>query len=106
MMDFCSEKTTNDFVCGKRRVKIVVEVCLDPLPGWGHEPEDFAVMIQRNLDESVPHYHPTVRVDGPEIDRSHVSCIICGVLYPCSDMITDEERDRFVCGVSENHKRR
>ncbi len=43
-----------------KRIKIYVELNLDPVPGWGNKPEDFVVHTQRLLDNSIPHYNPTV----------------------------------------------
>lgn len=50
---------------GKRRSRLLVEIDLDPVPGWGNEPEDHVRLVQRLLDDAVSHYNPTVRrVDG------------------------------------------
>lgn len=45
-----------------QRVESVIEVriLLDPVPGWGSEPEDHVKMIKKMLDDIVPHYLPTV----------------------------------------------
>lgn len=43
-------------------IVVVVEVDLDPVPGWGNDPQDFADAIQRHLDDSCPWYHPKARV--------------------------------------------
>ena len=48
----------------RRRVRLVVEVDLDPVPGWGNVAEDFRDGIQRHLDDSIPHYNPAVTVEG------------------------------------------
>lgn len=42
------------------RAAIIVEVDLDPVPGWGNSVEDYVALIQRQLDESIPWYHPNV----------------------------------------------
>ena len=47
-----------------RRVRLVVEVNLDPVPGWGNDPEDYRALTQRLLDDSIPHYKPIVTIDG------------------------------------------
>lgn len=47
----------------KRRVRMIVEADLDPIPGWGHEAEDWRAMIQRELDSIAGHYHPTVTIE-------------------------------------------
>jgi hypothetical protein len=44
----------------KTRIKIEVEVNLDPIPGWGHRPSDYVEHIQRLLDQTIPHYDPQV----------------------------------------------
>jgi hypothetical protein len=46
----------------KTRSRLVVEIDLDPIPGWGHTAEDHRALVQRQLDEAVPHYNPTVTV--------------------------------------------
>ena len=46
------------------RARIIVEVNTDAIPGWGAHPQDFADLIQRKLDETVPHYEPKVYVDN------------------------------------------
>ena len=45
-----------------KRATIIVEVDLDQVPGWGYDPEDFAKLIRKNLEETVPHYNPSVKV--------------------------------------------
>jgi hypothetical protein len=47
-----------------KRVTLLVEVNLDPVPGWGNSAEDFRAYLQRNLDDGIGHYHPTVTVQG------------------------------------------
>lgn len=46
----------------RKRVALVVEVDLDPVPGWGNTAEDFRAYLQRNLDDGIGHYNPTVTV--------------------------------------------
>lgn len=46
----------------RERVTIVVSVNTDPVPGWGNDPNDYVKHIQRLLDETIPHYNPTVRL--------------------------------------------
>lgn len=47
------------------RVKITVEVDTDQVPGWGYDPKDYVDHIQRYLDQTIPHYNPTVKLgDG------------------------------------------
>jgi hypothetical protein len=44
------------------RIKIEVEVNTDPVPGWGYDPQDYVELIRRQLDNTIPHYNPTVRL--------------------------------------------
>jgi hypothetical protein len=44
----------------KRRSRLIVEINLDPVPGWGDNAEDHRALVQRLLDDAVGHYHPTV----------------------------------------------
>jgi len=48
----------------KRRIRLVVEVTLDPVPGWGNGPEDYRALTQRLLDNAIPHYKPTVTIEA------------------------------------------
>ena len=50
-------------VFSKPRSRLVVEIDLDPVPGWGDNADDHRALVQRLLDEAVPHYNPTVTVD-------------------------------------------
>jgi len=43
--------------------RLVVEIDLDPVPGWGNSPEDHRALVQRLLNDAVPHYHPTVVIE-------------------------------------------
>jgi len=47
----------------KVRVRLVVEVNLDPVPGWGNVAEDYRALTQRLLDDSIPYYKPTVTIE-------------------------------------------
>lgn len=40
---------------------IVVKVDTDQVLGWGYDIEDFAKHIRKYLDETIPHYNPSVR---------------------------------------------
>lgn len=46
----------------RRRVRLIVEADLDPVPGWGDNAEDWQALTQRLLDNAVGHYHPTVTI--------------------------------------------
>jgi hypothetical protein len=46
----------------KHRITLVVTVDLDPVPGWGNDPEDYRALTQRLLDDSIGHYKPTVTI--------------------------------------------
>ena len=46
----------------KRRIRLVVEVSLDPVPGWGNDPEDYRALTQRLLDDAIGHYNPVVTI--------------------------------------------
>lgn len=45
-----------------KRIKIEVEVNLDQVPGWGYDPQDFVKLIEKHLNQAVPHYMPKVRL--------------------------------------------
>lgn len=46
------------------RVRFVVEMDLDLIPGWGHEPDDMEQLLNRAVCERIPHYNPTVEYVG------------------------------------------
>jgi hypothetical protein len=46
----------------KPKVRLIVEANLDPIPGWGDNPEDWQALVQRLLDDAVGHYHPVVTI--------------------------------------------
>jgi hypothetical protein len=46
------------------RIRLVVEVNLDPVPGWGNDPEDYRALTQRLLDDAIGHYKPTVTIEA------------------------------------------
>ena len=45
-----------------KRVRLVVDVNLDPVPGWGNHVEDFRDAVQRHLDNVMGHYRPRVTI--------------------------------------------
>lgn len=49
---------------------IEVKLRLDPIPGWGHKPEDHVSMLQSYLMNIVPHYLPEVTLKGVEDEVS------------------------------------
>jgi len=42
------------------RSVIVVKIDLDPLYGWGNDPQDHVKLLTDYLNKVIPHYHPTV----------------------------------------------
>jgi len=48
----------------RKRSRLVVEIDLDPVPGWGNNAEDHRALVQRLLDDAVGHYHPHVEVQS------------------------------------------
>lgn len=51
-------------VFNKERSRLVVEIDIDPVPGWGDNTEDHRALVQRLLDDAVGHYNPTVEVQS------------------------------------------
>lgn len=47
----------------RSRVRLIVEVDLDPVPGFGHEPESWRLALERRLDTMARFYRPTVVVE-------------------------------------------
>ena len=39
---------------------IEIRIRIDPVPGWGHDPQDHIKMLESFLMNSVPHYKPEV----------------------------------------------
>lgn len=50
-------------ICKPRRIRLMVEVNLDPVPGWGNVAEDYRALTQRLLDDSIGHYKPIVTIE-------------------------------------------
>jgi hypothetical protein len=48
---------------GRKRSRLQVEIDLDPIPGWGNDPEDHRALVQRLLNDAVSHYNPTVTIE-------------------------------------------
>ena len=46
----------------RQRSRLVVEIDIDPVPGWGDNAEDHRRLVESLLSEAVPHYNPTVEV--------------------------------------------
>ncbi len=45
----------------KRKQSVIeVKILIDPVPGWGHEPEDHVKLLQHQLNQQIPHYKPEV----------------------------------------------
>jgi hypothetical protein len=62
------------------RSRLVVEIRLDPVPGWGNTPEDHRVLVQRLLEDAVGHYQPTVTIApvAPHADGVACRCQVVG----------------------------
>jgi hypothetical protein len=47
-----------------QRDKVVIEVTcnIDPVIGWGNDPQDFVKHIELQLNRTIPHYNPVVRL--------------------------------------------
>lgn len=49
----------------RERIQIIVEVDIDPIPGWGNDPQDYVKMLEKSLSDRIPHYNPRVMLlDG------------------------------------------
>jgi hypothetical protein len=44
----------------RERIQILIEVDLDPIPGWGNNPNDYVRLLERLLADRIPHYNPVV----------------------------------------------
>lgn len=53
----------------RTRARMVVEWDLDPVYGWNHQPEDVVRLVQRYLEDGIPHYRPTVTLNSDEVTR-------------------------------------
>lgn len=56
---------------GQKRSRLLVEINLDPVPGWGNTAEDHRVAVQRMLDDSLGHYRPTVTIVSETLEGKH-----------------------------------
>lgn len=50
----------------RERIKLIVEVDCDPVPGWGNDPQDYVKHIERLLEQTIPHYNPVVTLSQPK----------------------------------------
>lgn len=50
------------------RARLVVEIDLDPVPGFGHEAESWRRYVERLLIGAADHYHPAVTVEAPVVE--------------------------------------
>jgi len=41
---------------------IEIKIRLDPVPGWGHAPEDHVRFLENTLMSMIPHYKPEVKL--------------------------------------------
>ena len=48
---------------------IEVKTRIDPVPGWGHNPNDHVQLIQCYLDKVIPHYEPEVKLIRVEEEK-------------------------------------
>ena len=55
------------------RTVLVVEIRQDPISGWGDSPEDHKHLVQKFLDEAIPHYNPKVEIFATV--RDNVRCL-------------------------------
>lgn len=46
----------------RKRSVMVVKMLLDPVPGWGHVPEDRVRWLQQHLTLACPWYEPKVEL--------------------------------------------
>lgn len=44
----------------RRRSVLEVKILIDPVPGWGHKPEDHVKFLRDALESRIPHYRPEV----------------------------------------------
>ena len=52
-----------------KRSVLEVKIRLDSVPGWGHEPEDHVIWLQKHLDSMIPHYKPEVKLIRTEMEE-------------------------------------
>lgn len=55
----------------RKRSKLIVEIDLDPVPGWGHDPQSHQHLLQKFLNQTISHYNPTVTVICENCGRDH-----------------------------------
>ena len=57
----------------RKRTVLQVKLLLDPITGWGSEPEDHVKFLQQQLNTTIPWYKPEVeliRVEEVPDDKS------------------------------------
>ena len=48
----------------RRQVTLTVTIDIDPVPGWGDNPDDHRALTQKLLTDAIGHYNPVVTVVG------------------------------------------
>ena len=67
----------------RQRARLIVEVDLDPMPGWGNEVSDWQAHLQQDLNSRASHYNPVVRVAPDAVEqRNELSTLILDEFRP------------------------
>ena len=77
----------------RRTTTLLVTIEQDPLPGWGHQPEDHEKWLRQTLASQIGHYNPTVT-----LTTSITSLELLARLFP--DPLT---RPLYTVGDMEMH---
>lgn len=83
------------------RVRMVIDIDLDGLPGAMHTGRDAAATVEAILDQRMPHYNPTVEV-MPMYEHDCDSCQYVGTFYNSSPTARNGWEDWYCCaGAAE-----
>lgn len=58
-----------------KRIQILVEVNMDPVPGWGNDPFDYVKLIEKMLSDRIPHYNPVVTLLEENVEEEATESI-------------------------------
>jgi len=85
-----------------RKSVIEVKIRIDPIEGWGYQPEDHIKLLEDLLAHSIPHYKPEVRLLRVE---NELRCPDCGSTLFVHNPLDSSDHVCKECGLFFNPKR-
>jgi DNA-directed RNA polymerase subunit RPC12/RpoP len=76
---------------------IEVKIRIDPVEGWGHQPEDHVRMLEDYLKKVIPWYKPEVKLIRVE---NEIRCPDCGATLLVPNPLDDSD---YICQECGSH---